>query len=277
MRAPRDGFIVVAVLAVLALLTSLLGSLSLAARGGIDAALTASEQLRLEALTRAGADLVVHELYGLRRPAHRVDGREIRLDDGTVAVRVEDEAGKVDLNGSDPILLAGIYRAAGLGGLEPERFAAQVVAWRDRLPAPAGAGAPREPGFRTVGELRWLPGMTAEDAAVLADLVTVHNPGGKILPASAPETVLRALPGVSPQTLERVLRLRESPTPRMAEGLAALLRGQQAYLASRAGRSFRIRLDATTAARSHARIRFTTVKAAAGEALAYTTTYESLF
>ena len=108
MRGGRDGFIVVAVLAVLALLTSLVGALGLAVRGEIDAASTAREQIRLDGLTQAAVALVAYELYMLKRPAHRVDGREIRLDDGIVLVRVEDEAGKVDLNGAEPALLAGL-------------------------------------------------------------------------------------------------------------------------------------------------------------------------
>lgn len=277
MRGGRDGFIVVAVLAVLALLTGLLGSLSLAVRGEVDAALTATEQMRLDGLTQAGAALAAYELYELKRPAFRVNGREIRLDDGLVRVGVEDEAGKIDLNGSAPVLLAGLYRATGLADMEPEVFAAEVVAWRERFP-PSGANRERrEPGFRSIGELRWLPGVSASDAAALSDFVTVLNPQGKIAPATAPVTVLHALPGLTPQTLDRVLRLREAPTERLAEDLANLLRDQQAHLAVKAGRSFRILLDATTTARSRSRVRLTTVKAAREQALSYTTEYEPVF
>ncbi len=277
MRAGRDGFIVVAVLAVLALLTGLLGSLSLAARGEVDAALTASEQTRLEALVQAGAALVTYELYELQRPAFRVNGREIRFDDGTVRVAVEDEAGKIDLNGAAPVLLAGLYRAAGLSDIEPEIFAAKVMAWRERLPPPGGNRERREPGFRSIGELGWLPGLTASDAAALSDFVTVLNPHGMIAPATAPVMVLSALPGLMPQTIDRVLRLREAPTDRLPEDLAGLLRDQRAYLAGKGGRCFRIVLDATTTAQSRRRVRLTTVKAAQDQALSYTTTYEPVF
>ncbi len=277
MRGKRDGFIVVAVLAVLALLTGVLGSLSLAVRGEIDAVLTASEQMRLEGLTQAGASLVTYELYELKRPAFRVNGRTIRLDDGVVQVTVEDEAGKIDLNGSPPVLLAGLYRAAGLADMEPEVFAAKVVAWRERFPSTGANRERREPGFRSIGELRWLPGLTPSEAAVLSEFVTVLNPQGKIAPATAPVTVLNALPGLMPQTIDRVLRLREDPTDQLAEDLANLLRDQQAFLAVKAGRCFRILLDATTTARSHKRIWMTTVKAARDQALYYTTSYEPVF
>jgi general secretion pathway protein K len=277
MRGGRDGFIVAAVLAVLALLTGLLGSLSLAVRGEVDAVLTASEQVRLEGLTQAGAALVAYELYELKRPAFRVNGREIRLDDGVVRVTVEDEAGKIDLNGSAPVLLAGLYRAAGLADIEPEVFAARVVAWRERFPPSGGNRERREPGFRSVGELRWLPGLSASDAAVLSEFVTVLNPQGTIAPATAPVAVLSALPGLMPQTIDRVLRLREAPTDRLAEDLANLLRDQQAYLAGKGGRCFRVVLEATTTAQSRRRIRLTTVKAAQDQALYYTTSYEPVF
>ena len=277
MRNGREGFIVVAVLTVLALLTGLLGSLSLAVRGEVDAVLTATEQVRLEALAQAAAAVIAYELYELKRPAFRVTGREIRLDDGSVRVTVEDEAGKIDLNGSDPVLLAGLYRAAGLAEMEPEVFAASVVAWRQRFPATGANRDKREPGFGSVSELRWLPNVSAADAAVLAAFVTVHNPGGKIAPATAPETVLAALPGLMPQTLDRVLRLREAPTERLAEDLAQLLRDQQAFLAVKGGRSFRILLDASTNGQSRRRVRLITVKAAPEQALFYTTAYEPVF
>ncbi len=277
MRGGRDGFIVVSVLVVLALLTGLVGAIGLAVRSEVDAASAAREQIRLEGLTQAAVALVAHELYTLRRPASRVDGREIRLDDGVVLVRVEDEAGKVDLNGAEPILLAGLYRAAGLEDLDPETFAAEVVAWRLRLPPDPGVRDRREPGFRSIAELRWLPGLSASEAAILSDFVTVHNPSGKIAPASAPVTVLRALPGLAPQALDAVLRLREAPTPRLAEDLGALLRAQQGFLATKSGRCFRILLDASTQAHARRRVRLTTVKAAVDHALFYTNSYETIF
>ena len=266
------------------MLTGLLGALSRVSRGAVDAALTTSERLTLDALARAGTDLVAYQLYGLNQPALRVSGQEIRLDDGTIRVLVEDETGKVDLNWSDPVLLAGIYRAAGLDGLEPETFAATVVAWRERNRPQAGptgptarAGKPRRDGFQSVGELRWLPGIAADDVVALADLVTVHNPQGKIDLDSAPETVLRALPGANPQLVERVLRLRGGPPGRTAEALGGLLTPQQGYITAKSSRGFRIRLEMTTKALSHTTVRVTTVKAPIDQALYYTTSYEEIF
>ncbi len=277
MTGGRDGFIVVAVLAVLALLTGLLGSLSLAVRGEIDAVLTASEQVRLEALTQAAAAVIAYELYELKRPAFRVTSREIRLDEGTVQVTVEDEAGKVDLNGSDPVLLAGLYRAVGLAEMEPEVFAANVVAWRQRFPATGANRDKREPGFGAVSDLRWLPNVSAADAAALSAFVTVHNPGGKIAPATAPETVLYALPGLMPPN-----RRPDSSAARGSDRAAGRGSGAAAPRAAdlpgrEGGTVVPILMVATTNGQSRRRVRLTTVKAAQEQALFYTTAYEPVF
>lgn len=245
----RAGFILVAVLGVMALLASLMGGTTLLVRAAFEGAQAKSDDLALEGLLRAGLDLAAHELYGLRLPPALIEGQEIRLDTGTVTLSVSDEAGLIDLNGADPALLAAAYRAVGGRSLRPEDFAARVVAWRERY-APKGdvpqidesRRPPRREGFRTVGELRWLPGITLAEAAALAGLVTVNNPGGRIDPASAPPAVLLALPGIRPPVVAQVLALRRRPGG--AERIAALLRPQEAFLAPRGGAAHRVRLEA---------------------------------
>ncbi|WP_232631086.1 type II secretion system protein GspK, partial [Methylobacterium sp. Leaf118] len=239
-RHRRAGFILVAVLGVVALLASLMGGSTLLVRAAFEGAQAKSDDLALEGLLRAGLDLAAHELYGLRLPPGLIEGQEIRLDSGTVTLSVSDEAGRIDLNGADPALIAAAYRAVGGRGLHPEAFAARVVAWRQRH-EPTGKTPqidenqrpPRREGFRTVGELRWLTGVTAADAAALAGLLTVHNPGGRIDPESAPPSVLLALPGMRPPVVDQVLALRRRPGARAH--IAALLRPQAAFLAAKGG------------------------------------------
>lgn len=254
-RGRRDGFILVAVLGVMALLASLLGGTTVLVRAAFEGVQAKSDDLALDGLVRAGLDLAAHELYGLKLPPALIDGQEIRLDSGTVTLSVTDEAGRIDLNGAAPALLAAAYRAVGGRSLQPEEFSARVVAWRDRYEPKDGAGAvaaPRPPdggvrpyrreGFRTVGELRWLPGLAAAEAEALANLLTVNNPGGKVDVTSASLAVLLALPGMQPPLAQQILALR-----RRSDGpdrIMPLLKAQGDFVATKGGGAHRIRLEA---------------------------------
>ncbi|WP_342148259.1 type II secretion system protein GspK [Methylorubrum sp. SB2] len=251
-RGPRDGFILVAVLGVMALLASLLGGTTVLVRAAFEGVQAKSDDLALDGLVRAGLDLAAYELYGLKLPPALIDGQEIRLDAGTVVLSVTDEAGRIDLNGAAPALLAAAYRAIGGRSLRPEVFAARVVAWRDRYEPKDGQPPPRQPdgnarphrreGFRSVGELRWLPGLTAAEAQALSGLVTVNNPGGKVDVTSAPLPVLLALPGMQAPLAQQILTLRRRPDG--PERILPLLKAQGDVVATKGGAAHRIRLEA---------------------------------
>lgn len=251
----RDGFVLVAVLGVMALMASLLGGTTVLVRAAFEGVQAKSDDLALDGLVRAGLDLAAYELYALKLPPALIDGQEIRLDSGTVTLSVSDEAGRIDLNGADPALLAAVYRAVGGRSLRPEDFSAKVVAWRDRYEPRDGQGAPAAPrqpdggarphrreGFRTVGELRWLPGIGAAEAEALAPLLTVNNPGGKVDVTSAPLPVLLALPGMQPPLAQQILALRRRPDG--PERILSLLKAQGDVVATRGGGAHRIRLEA---------------------------------
>jgi general secretion pathway protein K len=248
-RGSRDGFILVAVLCVLALLASLVGGAALLTRGARDGVRTQEDLLRLDALVRSGVDLAAYQLYGLKLPPDGI-AQEIRLDDGTVRLAASDETGRIDLNWAEPPLLAGLAKAAGLRSLAPAAFAGAVVAWRQRdeppggiRPTPDGSGPKRE-GFRSVQDLRWLPGLTGEEVAALAGLVTVHNPSGKLNPLAASPAALLALPGATPQLAAGVAALRRLPPKRAAEEANRLLSAQGAFLTQKPGGAFRVRVEA---------------------------------
>ncbi|ACA16493.1 putative general secretion pathway protein K [Methylobacterium sp. 4-46] len=266
MRGGREGFILVATLGVLALLASLAGGAALVTRGSVEGAWTEGEVLRRDALIRAGIELAAHQLLGLRLAPDRIAG-EIRLDDGTVRIAARDESGLIDLNWSEPALLAAAAAALRLRGLAPADFAAAVVAWRGRNePAPAGATAAaraaagtaraaagtaapgaqavKRDGFRAVEDLRWLPGLTDEDVAALAEIVTVHNPSGKVNVLAAPDPVILALPEATPQLVAAAAALRRMPAERAAGEVPRLFARQQAYVGAKPGGAFRVRVEA---------------------------------
>jgi len=235
--APRAGFVLASVLGVLVLFAGLVGAITLLVRSGVDDARLAVDDLEADALLRAGLELAGYQLFVLKAPAAGLAGQQIRLDAGTVTLSVLAESARIDLNGSDPKLIAAAWRAAGLKTMRPEQFAARVADWRDGdgdVGEGGGAEAadydaagvgwrPRNDGFRSVDELRWVLGVGADDVRALRPYFTVANPAGTIDLYDAPEPVLRALPGLSSSAVGRLLKLRQKRSDETSEALKKLV------------------------------------------------------
>lgn len=223
-RNSRDGFILIAVLSVLALLSAMVVVLLGMSRDSVDAALLSGLETRQEAIVQSALSLAAYELFQLGLPPDRVNGQQFRFDEGTARLTVTTDAGKVDLNASGKDLLAAAYVAAGLRTLSPQSFAGRVIDWRDADDKVSDEGAeapdyadakldhrPRNGAFRNINDLRWVMGVSAADAAALHNLVTVYNPRGRLNSYAAPESVIGALPKVAPETVEDVLAARAKP------------------------------------------------------------------
>ncbi len=287
MRGRQDGFILVAVLGIMALLLSLAGGTALMVRSAINGVRGTADDLRLDAMVRSGIDLAAHELFALKLPTARIRDQRIALDGGTITLSAVDESGRIDLNWSDPILLAGAYRNAGLSGLKPEVFAARVVQWRDRYEdkPPANADPARvnlaakpvgrgKDGFRTVTELRWLTDVTEDDVANLAPLLTVDNVQGRVNVLEASETVLMALPEMTPSLVGQVVALRAAPRATIADQLKVLLPKQQPLITTTRGTAFRVRITVATASAANRSVAVTLARAPARDAPYYVTAWE---
>ena len=241
----------------MALLAALVGALSMLVRPAVERARAGGDDLALQALVRAGVEMAGYQLYGLKLPAGRIDGQGVRLDAGLVTIEVTDEAGRIDLNGADPALLAGLYRAAGLAALAPAAFGARVADWRDeddeRSPGGAeaadyaAAGLAHRPGneaFRAVDELQWVLGVQGAQVAALAPLATVNNPDGKLNAMAAARGALLALPGVAPALADRVIAARARPGEAATAEVTRLLGAQQAFVKTEPGPAYRVRIEA---------------------------------
>ena len=119
------------------------------------------------------------------------------------------------------------------------QLAQAIMDWRDAdsIPRPSGAerdayikagmlALPTNTPFRDVDELQHVMGMTAETYAAVAPYVTTHGTGA-ININSAPVPVLRALPGMTDATLNRILQLRSQGRriENMADVFPSMLRG----------------------------------------------------
>lgn len=236
----RSGFVLVAVLSVTALLALLTGGGVLLSRGAVETASVGDETLRAQALLRSGVELAGHQLFVLRVDPATLNGQQLRLDTGTVTIFAASEAGRVDLNGADAVLLAAAYRASGLSTLSPTDFAERVV---DRRGGGGGTS------FRLVADLGEVPGVSSGDVAALAPFLTVYNPAGRIDPMFAPIALLQALPGVPEGIGPSLTDARGRGGLDRLFHLRAIFRGLESYLVlGEALRVFRVRVEAQGAA-----------------------------
>ena len=124
-----------------------------------------------------------------------------------VAVRLESESGKVDLNKADDSMLRGLLLALGFKEEQATALTDVIMDWRDdnHLKRASGAedrdyrsgssgtsGAADRP-FASPAELRYLPAVDGAIWALLAPLVTVYSGETEPDARQAPEPVVRAL------------------------------------------------------------------------------------
>jgi general secretion pathway protein K len=253
--ASRDGFVLIAVLSVMALLSGIAVMMLVSSRNAIETAAIASDTLKMDAMIQSGMSIAAYQLFVLKAPADKISGQQIRLDQGTITLTVTTDAGKADLNTSSAKLLAAAYQASGLMTLTPQSFGARVVDWRDADDTTSDDGAetadykaigltygPGNRPFRSLGDLRWVPGVSAADIAALAGLVTIYNPRGRLDAFSAPSSLVGALPGVDAETVAEIIATRKTRTAASIAKLTDLLLVQSSLIDEELPNSYRVTL-----------------------------------
>jgi general secretion pathway protein K len=179
------GFALLIVLWSMALL-GLLGT-RITAAGRTDA--VEAEAVAARASLSAAADGAVSEaIMRVLTGEWPADGRTRDL--GPVRVRVEDEAGRINVNVAPPGLLAALLLALGRPADQAVTLAAAITDWHTpttraepngaKAPAYRAAGldyGPRNAPFQSIGELGLVLGMTPEILAALKPHVTVFTEG----------------------------------------------------------------------------------------------------
>lgn len=192
-----------------------------------------------------------------------------------VEVRIQDEAGKVDLNASDAALLTRLMVSLGVEDAKARNLAAVIQDWRDadellsieggaedRDYAAAGLpyGAKDQP-FTTISELQQLLGMDRDTYRLMAPHVTVFTARPTPEAGLAQAAVLQAL-GLSPDQVAQLVAAREAwqpglPLPLMPDGTPIAVVGSGTYsVASRATRPDGNGVEVTAALRIGAGLGF---------------------
>lgn len=223
-RAAR-GFIVVAVLWMLAALSALvLIYLSFVTNSAVVVAVS-SGRVQAEALETAAVELAVYRLTGVKADARPGTGSfEARVGRGRVSVSFLSEAARIDLNAAPKALLAGLMTGLGAAPSDAENYADRIVAWR--MPSTAtGDDDPENAAYRTAGipylprhslfpsaeELWLVHGLPSLMVERMLPFVTVFSAQAAVNPVVAAPQVIAALPGMTPERLQDVLAQRANP------------------------------------------------------------------
>jgi general secretion pathway protein K len=180
-----------------------------------------AEQAKLAAACNAGLYAAIAGLATTDATQRwGIDGRPrvMPFGDTTLTITVEDERGKIPLNGIIEEEVHDLFAAVGVAGTQLDALTDSFEDWADsdNSARPAGAEAqayaslgykPRNAGFRTLGELRMLKGMTNDIFTRIAPATTVFfgESGGFSESTSQPLAleVLGETAANSPEVIER--------------------------------------------------------------------------
>ena len=243
-RFSETGIALILVLWVVTILAVAVLSFSLTTRSEARAMLAYKEGMENKFLAEAGLRRAILELfYRKNNPQQQVlregyeifqcDGRPYtgELADGRYRIRIEDESGKINLNGltdANGVVLKNLLMNRGVADDEANVIVDSILDWRDRdnihrlsgaeddyyqsLPRPYRA---KNADFETLDELFRVRGLTAEillgtgEQKGILPCLTIYSKSDKINLNTTPLEVLKAIPGISGEIIERILQYRD--------------------------------------------------------------------
>lgn len=275
----RDGFIIVAVLWILAALAALATIYSIYIKNSTQSVSLMDDELQAEALVSASLELTAYQLAvpkdaqgatdvqrqsDSQRPpdAQRTTDPQrptrgqfgLRLGRANVLVNFISEAARIDLNAAPKAMIAGFFAALGAPGEDADRYADRVIGWRqtpkrsdqaDEAALYRSSGLtyqPRGAPFAHVNELWLVQGLPPALVARALPFVTVYSGKADINAFDAPPELIQALPGMTPLRAASFLKQRET-APRDKDSLARLLGPDQPGASADGSDAFRVKVS----------------------------------
>ncbi len=220
----EDGFIIVAVLWILAALAALVSIYALFVTNTATAIAASNDAVQADALASAGVELAAYQLIGLPEKERPTSGRfTARVGGARLAIAFQNEAARIDLNAAPKELLVGLLVGLGASPFDAGGFADRIIAWRSKAAAgdadfdpetslyrSAGLSfTPRRGPYAHVDELWLVYGVPAVLVERMLPFVTVFSGKAQVDVLDAAPQVVAALPGMTPETLQAILAARE--------------------------------------------------------------------
>jgi general secretion pathway protein K len=247
-RAGARGFIVIAVLWILATLSALVLIYLTYVTNTAAVVAGSTDRVQTEALVQAGVELAAFQLVGRNEASRPTSGTfNARVGSGRVFVTFRSEAARIDLNSAPNGLLARFMIGLGASPTDAAGYADRILAWR--TPTELGDNDPENSFYRTSGspyiprhapfpaaeELWLVRGIPPAIVERMIPFVTVFSNAASVNVLDAAPQVLAALPNMTPETLHSLLTQRSDPRldtralVRMAGGEGATVSGSRAY------------------------------------------------
>jgi general secretion pathway protein K len=277
-RRNSDGFILVAVLWIIAALATLATIFSVYVINTATAFTVHDERLQAEGCARAAIELAVYQLTAnlqgtqtsqAAQPTQAPQtpqaaeapqatqgaptrGRFVfRVGNAQVTTDFNSETARIDLNAAPKELLAGLFTALGAAPDAAQAYADRIIAWRS-APSADSAGneaslyraagviyAPRGNLFPHTAELGLVLGIPEVMVERALPFLTIYSGRPEINILDAAPQVIAALPGMEPARLQAVLAARQVPA-QDAQALVASLGAAQALATTQGNKSVRV-------------------------------------
>jgi general secretion pathway protein K len=248
----EHGFVIVAVLWILAALSALAMIFSVYLSNSAQTMGINDTGLQAEALVSAGLELTAYQLLLTGEKGRPTPGSfQFRLDNADVLVSFASEAARIDINFASKEMLANLFAGLGADQRAAKEYADRIVGWRTRPVANTAndeealynaAGlpySPRQSPFTHVNELSLVLGLPPVLVDRALPFVTVFSGSSDIDVLIAPPEVVAALPGMTPAALKEFLNQRPGLS-RDSPAIATALGPAQASAAAPKSKSFRI-------------------------------------
>jgi general secretion pathway protein K len=255
LRSGRDGFIIVAVLWILAALATLVTIFSMYVINSATAFTVHDERLQAEGLARAALELSAYQASASPQGQTPIRGTFLfRLGNALVNTEFVTETARIDLNSAPKELLSGLFAGLGASRAQADYYADRIVGWRSPPPqanSPSEAGnyraagmlyGPRGAPFPHTGELALVLGIPEVMVARALPYLTVYSGQPQINIFTAAPQALAAVPGMDPQRLQTILvqRAAAPQNEQTAQALLAMLGAGQTFASAQAGKSLRV-------------------------------------
>lgn len=214
----RDsGFVIIAVLWMLAALSSLASIYAVYVIDLSVSMVSVERRLQAEALAMGAIELTAYRQLAVAPNLRATHGSfNFRLNGAGIEVAFVSEAGRIDLNVAPKPLLSGLFTVLGASRQDAEVFAEHIVRWRSssgggregKRALNRSAGDPiiaRNAPFPHTHELTLVPDLPPALVKALLPLVTVHSGRAQINVLEASPEVLAAVPGMTSERLAWLL------------------------------------------------------------------------
>jgi general secretion pathway protein K len=250
----EDGFILVAVLWILGGLATLATVYAMYVVNAAVSLQVDNERMQADTSAKAALELTAYYLDATAEKERPSSGTfSFQLGANTIAVDFRSEAARIDLNTAPKALLAGLFKTLGAAPDAAEYDADRIIGWRadsgalaanqdPEITAYRNAGLrydPRRGPFNSVQELWLVLGLPPALVERALPYVTVFSGLGTVNVMDAAPAVVSALPGMTPDLLNDVLRQR-AQRPVDPQAILQLLGKAQSSATATASKAFRV-------------------------------------